>query len=500
MILVMSLLPILLAALPFFVFIVLLFWGKLKMIWISLIALIFVGATAGFYWKIKPDFFIASVGKGFFVALDIFFIIFGAIFFLEILKETKVTENIGFYLESISKDLRIQVILLAWFFENFLEGTAGFGTPATVVAPLLIGLGINPLSAVVLSLLGNSTAGVFGAAGAPIKIGFGELAGSQLPFKASLYGLVGIIIPVFMLWFLVKGKEDQKRSFLEMLPFALWSGLVFAASSVLTVFLGPEFPSILGSALSLVIILLSIKTGLFVPKRNSGFISSGRAAPEIPLKKTIFPYIVLISLLIIGKVVLGPSGLSVPLMVKHTFSFFNPGFVLILAGIVTILFYKVSTKTFFNSSKIALEKSIEPFLVIVFMSSMAQIMVNSAQNISGMKSMIDFLVIGVRNAFLPLWAPLIGAFGSFLTGSVTISNLMFGNFFAAAARELNFNVDKILALAVVGGAVGNMIALADILIAEAVVGIKHREKDVIKGVIVPCLICIGLLGLIGLSI
>ncbi|MFA6519186.1 MAG: L-lactate permease [Candidatus Shapirobacteria bacterium] len=391
-------------------------------------------------------------------------------------------------------------MLLAWFFENFLEGTAGFGTPATVVAPLLIGLGISPISAVILSLLGNSTAGVFGAAGAPIKIGFGELAGSQLPFMASLYSLVGILIPVFMLWFLVKGKEDQKRSFLEMLPFALWSGLVFAVSSILTVFLGPEFPSILGSALGLLIILLSIKIGLFIPKRNSIFISYGKTPPEIPLGKTIFPYIVLITLLIIGKVVLGSKGVPIPLIVKHTFSFFNPGFVMVLAGIATIFFYKASAKTIFSSLKIALGKSLVPSVIIVMMSSMAQIMVNSAHNISGMGSIIDFLVVGVRNAFLPLWAPLIGAFGSFLTGSVTISNLMFGNFFVTAARELNFNVDKILALAVVGGAAGNMIALADILVAETVVGLRHKEKDVIKAVIVPCLICVGLVGLIGLSI
>src|SRR3989304_4846534 len=121
-----------------------------------------VTALAAFYWKAFPVFILGSALKGFLVALDIFFIIFGAIFFLEIMRETKIIENIGYHLESISKDIRIQVIFLAWFFENFLEGTAGFGTPSIVVAPLLIGLGIAPINAAIIAILGNSTSGIFG--------------------------------------------------------------------------------------------------------------------------------------------------------------------------------------------------------------------------------------------------------------------------------------------------------------------------------------------------
>ena len=93
---------------------------------------------------------------------------------------------------------------------------------------------------------------------------------------------------------------------------------------------------------------------------------------------------------------------------------------------------------------------------------------------------------------------MVGAFGSFLTGSATVSNLMFGNFLATAARDLSLSVDKILALALVGGAAGNMIALADIMAAEAVVGLKNEERKVLKGVIIPCAIYILLIGVIGL--
>jgi lactate permease len=151
-----------------------------------------------------------------------------------------------------------------------------------------------------------------------------------------------------------------------------------------------------------------------------------------------------------------------------------------------------------SSAKLSLRRSIEPSLVIVFMSAVAQIMVNSVQNLRALPSMIDFLAVNIKNILLPLWTPIVGAFGSFLTGSATVSNLMFGNFLAASAKDLGFSVDKILALALVGAAAGNMIALADILAAQAVVGLRQKEREVLKGVILPCLTYVVLVGLVGM--
>lgn len=491
--------PIILATIPFVLFFILLLWKKTPLIWVSLITLILVIIIAVVYWQVYPQYIFGSVAKGFFVALDILFIIFGAIFFLEIMRETKIIQNIGFYLESISKDLRIQVIFLAWFFENFLEGTAGFGTPSTVVAPLLVGLGIAPVNAVIIALLGNSASVVFGAAGTPIKVGFGALAGASVPLTAALLNSIGILVPVLMLWFLTKGKENGRKEFFEALPFAIWAGIAFAVPSILTVFIGQEFPSILGAVVGLGIVLLTTKLGLFVPKRENN-LSDNPTTPTLPLGKVLFPYALLLLLLLAGKFLIGSAGISIPLVVKHTFAFFNPGFAFTLAGIVTILVFKNGVKFFASSVKLAVKRSFEPFLVIVFMSAIAQIMVNSVNNPVALPSMISFLAAHVKNILLPLWAPVVGAFGSFLTGSATVSNLMFGNFLATAATSLGFGVDKILALALVGAAAGNMIALADVIAAEAVVGIKNEERKILKGVIIPCAIYVGLVGLVGLLI
>jgi lactate permease len=495
----MAFLPIILAASPFILFLILLFFRKTPLIWVSFFSLILVTTLAVFYWKVNPLYIYGSVAKGFLVAIDIFFIIFGAIFFLEIMRETKIIENIGYRLESISKDLRVQVIFLAWFFENFLEGTAGFGTPSTVVAPLLVGLGISPISAVIIALLGNSSSVVFGAAGTPIKVGFGALAGLSLPLTAALLNLVGILVPVFMLWFLTKNKENSKREFFEALPFALWAGIAFVVPSILIVSIGQEFPSILGSVIGLILVLITTKLGIFIPKRENNLTDRPHLA-TIPIIKVLFPYLFLIIILVAGKFIIGSAGFSIPLIVKHTFAYYNPGFAFLIVGAITISVYKLRFFFFTSSLKFAFKKSLEPFLVIAFMSVISQIMVNSVHNYSYLPSMIDFLAVHAKNALLPLWAPIVGAFGSFLTGSATVSNLMFGNFLAVSAKDLGFGVDKILALALVGGAAGNMIALADIIAAEAVVGLKNEERKVLKGVIIPCVIYVVLIGIIGLLV
>ncbi|KKS96258.1 MAG: hypothetical protein UV71_C0001G0132 [Microgenomates group bacterium GW2011_GWC1_43_13] len=495
----MTLLPAVLAASPFILFLILLLWRKTPLIWVSFITLVLVIALAAVYWQVYPAYILGSLLKGFFVALDIFFIIFGAIFFLEIMRGTKIIENIGYHLESISKDLRIQVIFLAWFFENFLEGTAGFGTPSIVVAPLLVGLGIAPINAAIIAILGNSTSGIFGAAGTPIKVGFGSLAGASVPLTAAYINLVGILVPVFMLWFLIKGKKESRKEFFEALPFAIWAGIAFCVPSILTVPFGQEFPSIIGSVIGLALVFATTKLGIFVPRKEKELVDNPRPATLSP-GRVMFPYLLLILILIAGKFILGSSGVQIPIIIRHTFAYFNPGFAFMIAGFVALLAFKRDVVFFKSSIKLAFKRSLGPFWVIVFMSAISQIMVTSVNNLKSLPSMVEFLAVHVKNIFLPLWAPIVGAFGSFLTGSITVSNLMFGNFLAAAAGELNFSVDKILALALVGAAAGNMIALADIMAAEAAVGLKNEERKILKGVIIPCAIYVGLVGLVGLFI
>ena len=134
------------------------------------------------------------------------------------------------------------------------------------------------------------------------------------------------------------------------------------------------------------------------------------------------------------------------------------------------------------------------------MSAIVQIMILSGNNLSGLPAAITLIAKGFETSLLPLFAPFIGAFGAFVTGSVTISNIMFGHFFYTAAVDLSFNPQVIMSLGVVGAATGNMIALADILAAEAVTGVKNSETHIFKGVIVACLTCLIIVGVVGIII
>jgi len=494
----MNNLPIILAITPFIFFIFFLIINKTSLLKASLITLILYTTLALVYWKIIPSFLLISYGKGFFVALDILIIIFGAIFFLEILKDLKIISNISYYLESFSKDYRVQIIVIAWFFEAFLEGTAGFGTPAAIAVPLLIGLGLTPIRALIVGLLGNSTAGVFGAVGTPINVGFAGLSVYSVPIISALINCVGFIVPALMLWSITSGRINRKKEFIDALPFAIWSGIAFVIPSLFFANFWPEFPSILGSIVGLILVIITTKFRIFIPKETLSLKNEKDLSFTLSPFKSFLPYVILVIFLILGKVFLGKLGIPLNFGFNHIFNVFNPGFAFIAAGLIVALIWKSNRKILSDSTREALNGSIGPFFVIVSMLAMVQVMINSSQNYSGLPSAITIIAKFFETSLLPFYAPFIGAFGGFITGSVTVSNILFGNLFHTASLGLHFNSEVILSLGVVGAAAGNMIALADILTAEAVAGVKNSERQILKGVFIHCLIYLGLVGLIGI--
>jgi lactate permease len=497
----MNHLPIILSILPFFVFLYLLLIKKATLLKASLVTLGLYTVLAIFYWQIIGTFLYASFGKGIFVAIDIFLIIFGAILFLEVLKDQKIIKNISHYLSNISRDYRIQVILIAWFFECFLEGTAGFGTPAAIAVPLLIGLGLPPIRALVVGLLGNSIPGIFGAAGTPIRVGFSNLGVANIPQYAAMFNIVGMIVPVFMLWIITAGRPNRKKEFFDALPFAIWSGILFVGFSILFLKLfGQEFPSILGSLAGMIVTIITVKLGIFVPKDKLTLNDNQEDVKTMSAFKSFLPYIILVVALILGKIIIGKIGFPIGIGFKHTFSLFNPGLIFILVAIIVGVLWQSKKEIIVRSIKSAYRGAIIPFLVIASMMAMVEIMKNSGQNISGLPSAINIIARAIESNLLPFFAPFAGAFGALLTGSVTASSVMFGALFNTTAISIGLNQSIILALLVVGGGIGNMIALADILTAEAVIGEKNAELKILKGVLIPCLICLLMVGVIGMIV
>src|SRR6056300_365365 len=160
----LSLLPIISVA----VFLVMLRWPASRAMPISYVVAVLLSL---FVWQIPFVKVMAASVNGLIDAIELIYIIFGAILLLNTLQESGAIQSIRKGFSDITPDRRIQVIIIAWLFGSFIEGSAGFGTPAAVAVPLMVGLGFPAMAAVVAGMIIQSTPVSFGAMGTPILVG-----------------------------------------------------------------------------------------------------------------------------------------------------------------------------------------------------------------------------------------------------------------------------------------------------------------------------------------
>ena len=242
--------------------------------------------SALFLWKIDIAGIASASLYGGLKALDLLLIIGGAILLLNALRETGLMAVISSVFQRISPDRRvqalIQALIIGYLFGAFIEGAAGYGTPAAIAAPLLVGLGFPPVAACSVALISNSTPVPFAAAGTPMNSvmmnleaqlrqngGSVALMAHQTTMKTVLYlGASGILVPVMVVAVLVLSCSRHRRlaSILEMLPFCVFSGLVFIIPYMLLGwFAGPEFCSIAAGAFGMAAAALAARRHFLTP-------------------------------------------------------------------------------------------------------------------------------------------------------------------------------------------------------------------------------------------
>lgn len=474
------------ALLPILLLVVLLFVVKLPLIKAAPIAFAATTLTALIFWDISWFSLSGALGKGLLLSLDIALIVFGAIFFLTYLQEIGALRNLQENLKSLSPDRRVQAILLTWLLGGFIEGVAGFGTPAVTVAPLLVGIGFTPMTAMTVALLANSTAVTFGAVGTPIRIGYAGLEAASVPAKAAaLSFLPGLLIPVMILGFVVLSESQvgsRSRAFREGLPWALFAGFAFLIPFTLFAQLGPEFPSLFGATLGLMFAVISLRFGFLVPRISDQAMRPKPSVNWLSLARAFSPYGLLMVLLLLGKPLFDPLSIRVDLGngLSHSLQSFNPGFAFLTTILLLALFKKQNPVTLFQMGKSTLAPLSKAVVSIFFVSSMTYVMI-----VSGI---LESLAQVMMTPALSLYSAFIGAFGSFLAGSATVSNLLFGELQARAAEDLGLAVPWILALQLFGAAAGNMIALPNILAVQAAVATEGVESQLIYRLVGPCII------------
>ena len=427
-----ALLPILLAA----VLLVGFRWpARTTMPLIYLVA----AAIALFFWKVSFVHVAAATVQGLFITFDILFIIFGAILLLNTLKHSGAIKAIRNGFSNISSDRRVQVVIIVWFLGSFIEGASGFGTPAAIVAPLLVALGFPALAAVMLGMLVQSTPVTFGACGTPILVGVrgglenpeivGQLSQVNLQFNdylmlitsnvAITHAIVGTAMPLLMVVMMTRffGKNKSWSEGLSIAPFAIMGGLAFTIPYMLTgVFLGPEFPSLLGSLIGLTIMTFAARKGFLVPKDTWEFrpanewpvgwmgklevkLDSVNNRDGMPIWLAWVPYVLVAFILVLTRLPKLPlqaalksfkvgwldifgsgiAGASTPL--------YLPGTILVFVVLLTYFLHKMK----FQELKAAFGESSKMLLgagfVLIFTVPMVRVYINSGVNELGIASM-----------------------------------------------------------------------------------------------------------------
>ncbi|ELR97056.1 L-lactate permease [Gloeocapsa sp. PCC 73106] len=507
-------------------------------------------------WKVSLPQVAAATFQGLVLTLEIVYIVFGAILLLNIMQESGGISKIRERLIGISRDRRVQLIIIAWFLGSFIEGASGFGSAAVICVPLMVAIGFPAMAAVIAALIVQSTPSSFGAVGTPFIIGvnnglegnkavIGEINRLGLSFseyinligsKTALFqGVIGVFVPLVLVMMITAnfGKAKSWKDGWSIAGFALFSGLAFTIPYVLTaIFLGPAFPSLLGSLVAMVIVIPATRAGFLIPKETWDFPDRSEWSPawtgnintEItpaPARITAVlawaPYVLLGFFLYLSRSQAFPfrSWLeSVQISFNNVFGteisfnsqpLYLPATIFVLVAIITCFLHGVRVDQVQRAISGAGSAIVGTALAIGASVPMAMVFINSDGANPELASMPLTLADGVSRlsgSIWPLFAPVIGTVGSFVSGSVTVSNIMFSLMQFGVAKEIGASTALIVALQVVGAAAGNMIAISNIVPAVATVGLMGREGIVLRQVILPTLaylIFAGVLGMIVVS-
>ncbi|MDC7242544.1 MAG: L-lactate permease [Sphaerochaetaceae bacterium] len=489
------------------------------------IAWILASINAFMFWNMEIQQILAYSFFGVLKAIDILIIIFGAILILNTLKASGAMDSISSGFSNISKDRRVQAIIIGWMFGAFIEGAAGFGTPAALAAPLLVGLGFPPLAAAMVALIMNSTPVAFGAVGTPmfgamstISTSLNEIGHNQMEYMQELthyvsfiHGISATFVPLLAIAMLTKffGEDRSFKAVFQIAPFAIFSGLAFGIPMIIIAnFLGAELPSLLGAFIGLAIVIFATKKGFLIPKTNWDFQKQSNTelktfTSKMPLLKAWLPYILIASILVITRVPefgLKEFLLSQSIAIESIFGIENlnyelkwaylPGTIpFILVAIISNFIYKMPIKKV-KETWLTTFKQLGGAAIALFAGvALVQLMLNS--NVSGMDSMLTTMAKDIAkvagDAYIVV-SPLIGILGTFMSGSNTVSNILFASLQFETANILQMNDQIIVALQVVGGGIGNMICINNIVAVCATVGVVGVEGKLIRLNILPAII------------
>jgi len=420
----------------------------------------------------------------------------------------------------VSDDLRVQVVMIAFCFGALLEALAGFGTPVAICGIMLVGLGVKPIKAAAVALVADTAPVAFGAIAIPITtLGtvsglpvhqLGQMVGRQTPFLA-------LLVP-FVLVFMT----DGRRGLREAWPAALTAGLVFALLQfAISNFVSIELTDIiasLGSAAALLALLkvwspaapltVTSRAGSGQPAIAGGSISDPafertvKASDDKPLttRELIFafaPYVIIIIVLGLislkgvatqldkatsefswpGLHVLNAKGKAPTSLIFKLNWFTAAGTGLFVSGVITAIVLRVSPGKAVRVFASTLNQLKWAIMTVCTVLAVAYVM-----NLSGQSITLGTWAAGA-GGFFAFLSPLIGWFGTAVTGSDTSTNSLFGALQVAAAKQSGLSPTLLAAANSSGGVLAKMVSPQNLAIGAAAVGLGGQEGDIFRKVI-----------------
>lgn len=424
-----------------------------------------------------------------FSTLDILWIILPALSLYELQQSSGAIDAIRTGLLGLSSDKTLLAIIIALFFALFMEGAAGFGTPIALAAPLIVGLGFTPAVAVALPLIGHVAGVSFGALGTPIfaQVDVSGISGDRIaPLTALLHAGISPLFVLSMVLIALNGRFQAKYA-----AWALVGAVCFLLPYLgLAAWVGPELPAIggaLAGGLAFALILRS---------------SQGRQA-ETPDARSLawgaIPYALLVGLILVTRLVPQIKDALRQVVLEWTLSgafagriepLYHPG-TMLLAGFVFGGLLQGRTLAELATAVTAAARRLVPVAVaLLAMLGIARLMVHA-----GMTEALAQAATHAGRAW-PLIAPSVGALGSFITGSATASNILLTDLQQATATDLGLPLRPMIAAQGFGAAIGNSVALHNIIAGAATVGLQGGEGEILRKTAPVCVVCLAAAGIL----
>ncbi len=445
-------------------------------------------------------------------------VIFGAILFNRFSEISGATDILRKWLGNINPNPVAQIMIIGWAFAFMIEGASGFGTPAAIAAPILVGLGFPALKVAMLALVMNSVPVSFGAVGTPTWFGFGplNLTEDQIleigSMSALIHSIAALIIPLMALRFIVSGKEIRRN-----LIFIYLSVFSCVIPYFLLAQVNYEFPALVGGAIGLLVSIFLANRGVGLAKTESTLDSSAVSVGQVV--KALFPTGLLIAILIVTRLQQLPfkaimndatSLFSIQLGSLGTFDISRglifslqnifatsinasykllyvpaliPFVITVLIAIPVFAVNGAKTKDIFVGS---FKQSKNPFFALVGALIMVNLMLVGGDN--SMVKIIGKSFAEATGEYWTVFASYLGAVGAFFSGSNTVSNLTFGSVQLSTAELTGLSATLVLALQSVGGAMGNMVCINNIVAVSSVLNMNNTEGAIIKRTVVPMIV------------